>query len=199
MQDSFDSRMKGNSPVSTKSNSDKGWMFCSIALLVILIGAGVFGGIIMAKGNRDTNRLSEVEQQLKEKEAKIEELEKASGDQDAPVDKQPAKIDYLGLGKVINGYDFGAKNIEYSPTGKYLVVIAGVSDGPNGSGYAGVWYKSTESGSTWKELQSGQGFSDCSEYSEDEKNLMDEFKSLDDQLGSRYIGCYESGEKVFPE
>ena len=35
----------------------------------------MFAGVIIAKGNRDTNKLSEVEQQVKEKDQKITDLE----------------------------------------------------------------------------------------------------------------------------
>ena len=209
MQDSFDSRMKGNSPVSTKSNSDKGWMFCSIALLVILIGAGVFGGIIIAKGNRDTNRLSEVEQQLKEKEAKIEELEKANGDtvnepaadpdgsQGAPGGSSlNLTVDYAKLQKLVGNGTITPLNIEYSADDEYLVVIADVAE-TNG-GFAGVWYKSTAAGSSWKELEAGHQAGACSNYSDAQKELMNKFKTLDDKLGSDYIGCYESDGSFYP-
>ncbi|MBO4855429.1 hypothetical protein J5500_03440 [Candidatus Saccharibacteria bacterium] len=76
MPDSFDARMQGQTPESVKQKSGKGWMICSIILAILLIGGGVFAGMIIMKGDRDTNRLSEVEQQLKEKDEKIAELEK---------------------------------------------------------------------------------------------------------------------------
>ena len=87
MEDSFEARMQGHTPESIRSKkSGKGWMICSIVLIVIMIVAGVFGGMIIMKGNRDTNRLSEVEQQLKEKEEKITELEQQIDQQKAVTD-----------------------------------------------------------------------------------------------------------------
>ena len=76
MQDSFDARMQGQTPETVRPKSKKGWMICSIVLIFILVGVCVFGGMIIMKGDRDTNRLAEVEQQLKEKDDKIAELEK---------------------------------------------------------------------------------------------------------------------------
>ena len=54
----------------SRSKAGKGWMICAIILAVVLVAGGTFAAIIIAKGNRDTNRLSEVEAQLKEKETK---------------------------------------------------------------------------------------------------------------------------------
>ena len=76
MQDSFNARMQGQSPASiTKQKTGKGWMILSVILFILLIGGGVFAGMIIVKGNRDTNKLSEVENELQEKDAKIAELE----------------------------------------------------------------------------------------------------------------------------
>ncbi len=84
MQDSFEARMNGQAPTPapapTKQKSGKGWKVFSIILLFLLVGGGVFAGMIIVKGNRDTNRLSEVENELEEKNTKITELEKKTKD-----------------------------------------------------------------------------------------------------------------------
>ena len=49
MQDSFDARMQGQAPASVKPvKSSKGWMVCSIILIILLIGVCVFGYMIGA-------------------------------------------------------------------------------------------------------------------------------------------------------
>ena len=59
-----------------QAKSNKVWMISTIILAFVLVVGGTFAAMIIIKGNRDTNRLSEVEQLLKEKDAKIAELEK---------------------------------------------------------------------------------------------------------------------------
>ena len=75
--------------------------------------------MIILKGDRDTNRLSEVENQLKEKEAKIEELEKSGEKTNLPT------IDIKSLTKTD---DFDFRKMEFTKDGKYLYVISDVTE-----------------------------------------------------------------------
>ena len=201
MQDSFDARMQGQAPASVKPvKSSKGWMVCSIILIILLIGVCVFGGMIIMKGDRDSKRLADVESQLKEKEAKIEELEKAK-----QTDKQnttdPIVIDYAGLKKLTatdsNKATLSLGKLEFTKDGKYIYAIGSVSS--EGASYTGTWYKSVEKGAGWKLLQSGQALGDCSNLSDEAKTFMKEYKYIDDDLLSRYIGCTQADGSVFPE
>ena len=205
-QDSFDARLQGQKPESiAKAKTGKGWMICSIVLLVILIGVSVFGGMIIAKGNRDTNRLSEVEAQLKEKDAKIAEIEKAepAGGQEISNDtKDVATIDFAGLRKITateygSGATLSVGKLEYTKDGKYIYAIAGV-----GSQYgsdAGVWYRSAAAGSSWKLLNRGQATGDCSLLSDEVKSSMKEDKSIEDDMPSKYLACKQADGSTFPE
>ena len=199
MQDSFDARMKGNVPETVKPKSSKGWMICSFILLAILIGGGVFAGMIIMKGDRDTNRLSEVEQQLKEKEDRIAELEK---NEQTTEGQKTLSIDYAGLRKLThteNG-DKGTLSItklDITKDGKYFYAIGGVS--VEGTSSAGVWYKEVEESASWKSLNGGQAIGSCSALSEEAKEFMGNYKYIDDDLSSKYLACKQEDGTIFPE
>ena len=186
MQESTDMNMV--TPAVEKPKASKGWMIVSIILIIILIGVCVFGGMIILKGDRDTNRLSEVESQLKEKEAKIEELEKSGEKINLPT------IDIKALTKTD---DFDFRKMEFTKDGKYLYVISDVTE--EIGGYVGIWYKSTEEGSEWKKLQAGNGFTDCADVTDEQKQFMQDYKYIDDDLDSQFLGCLNADGTTFPE
>ena len=94
-----------------QAKSNKVWMISTIILAFVLVVGGAFAAMIIIKGNRDTNRLSEVEQLLKEKDAKIAELEKknqskttpaynSEDDEEEDVDEESEDVDESGEGVV---------------------------------------------------------------------------------------------------
>ena len=174
MQDSFDARMQGQTPATVKpAKSGKGWMILSIVLLVVMIAGGVFAGMIIMKGNRDTNRLSEVENQLKEKEAKIEELEKAkTSAEEKAKEAQAVAIDAAAeeLTNLITknkqyGPSIVLKELKTTSDGKYLYAIAGDTTGQ------GVYFKEIENGK-WTFVNGGHAVSACSEISAEGLEFM---------------------------
>lgn len=76
-----------------QAKSNKVWIICTIVLAIVLVAVGIFAAIAMANGSRDADRLSEVERQLKEKDAKIAELEKKNQNKVTPADSDDDKDD----------------------------------------------------------------------------------------------------------
>lgn len=187
-----------NSEPNTKSG--KSWMICSIILLVILIIGGAFAAMIIAKGNRDTNRLADVEQQLKEK---ISQLEKADGDEQEEMSDRLTQIDIEGLKKVAGvssdkGLYLSINKLEFTNDGKYLYAIGSIS--ASGFGGAGVWYKSTTSDAKWQTIVKGaQAVGDCSNYSKEVLDFMKDYSYIDDDLPSRCLACRQADGSIFPE
>lgn len=182
--------------------SSKAWMVISIVLMVILIGLAVFEVFVFSKSNGDADKIADLEKQLSEKTAKIEEIEKektAVEEKAEEAEKTSNLIEIAKLKKLIGAdSSFMPIKIEYTKDGKYLYAIADVVHVNTGS--AGVWYKSTAAGSEWKELQSGHALGLCANYTEEAKKFMETYKYIDDDLGSKYLGCYEdtAGTKIFP-
>ena len=192
-----------NAKKAANTKSGKSWMICSIILLVILIIGGAFAAMIIAKGNRDTNRLADVEQQLKEKEEKISQLEKADGDEQEEMSDRLTQIDIEGLRKVAGvssdeGLYLSINKLEFTNDGKYLYAIGGV--GASGTGGAGVWYKSTTSDAEWQTIVKGaQAVGDCSNYSKEVLDFMKDYSYIDDDLPSGYLACRQADGSIFPE
>ena len=192
-----------NAKKAANTKSGKSWMICSIILLVILIIGGAFAAMIIAKGNRDTNRLADVEQQLKEKEEKISQLEKADGDEQEEMSDRLTQIDIEGLKKVAGvssdeGLYLSINKLEFTNDGKYLYAIGGIS--ASGFGGAGVWYKSTTSDAEWQTIVKGaQAVGDCSNYSKEVLDFMKDYSYIDDDLPSGYLACRQADGSIFPE
>ena len=201
MSSMVDANYNANEAANTKSG--KSWMICSIILLVILIIGGAFAAMIIAKGNRDTNRLADVEQQLKEKEEKISQLEKVGGDGQEEMSDRLTRIDMAGLKKVAGvssneGVYLTINKLEFTNDGKYLYAIGGV--GTSGTGGAGVWYKSTTSDAEWQTIVKGaQAVGDCSNYSKEVLDFMKDYSYIDDDLPSGYLACRQADGSIFPE
>ena len=189
-------------PTEVQPKTGKAWMIISIILMVMLIGLAVFEIFVFSKSSGDADKIADLEKQLSEKTAKIEEIEKektAAEEKATETEKTSNLIEIAKLKKLIGvDYSFMPIKIEYTKDGKYLYAIADVSYG--NSGNAGVWYKSTAAGSEWKELQAGQSLGMCTQYTDEAKKFMETYKDIDNDLGSKYLGCYEdtAGTKIFP-
>nr|MCR4753632.1 hypothetical protein [Candidatus Saccharibacteria bacterium] len=201
MSSMVDANYNAKEAANTKSGNS--WMICSIVLLVILIIGGAFAAMIITKGSRDTNRLADVEQQLKEKEEKISQLEKADGDEQEEMSDRLTRIDIEGLKKVAGissdeDVYLTINKLEFTNDGKYLYAIGGV--GASGTGGAGVWYKSTTSDAEWQTIVKGaQAVGDCSNYSKEVLDFMKDYSYIDDDLPSGYLACRQADGSIFPE
>ena len=195
MQDSFDARMQGQVPEVVKRKSSKGWMICSVILLFIMIGGGIFAGTIIAKGDRDTNKLSEVEQQIKEKDDKIAELEKkieslsnpTDGDTDA--DKEASPSDGTTIDKedaVKSELDTLIKNKEGGSSYTYKINKFGLTKDQKyyyafftisytgGTNDSMVYYRAAQGG-TWKYMNGGHAVSSCTDFDADVLSFMKQY------------------------
>lgn len=192
MEDSFEARLAGHTPepVNLKEKSGKGWMICSIVLLVLLIGVGVFAGILFFnKGDDGKAKIAELEGQIKEKDEKIKECEEAAAkakDCDTPDSKDDTKTEPVVQKDVINvdfdGLRAAAKQIDGDITsytdivikmaegGKYIVADGSVAT--VGSGYELYMYKENKAGATWKELFGTQAAIPCSSLTQTQKDVF---------------------------
>ena len=192
MEDSFEARLAGHTPepVNLKEKNGKGWMICSIILLVFLIGVGVFAGILFFnKGDDGKAKIAELEDQIKEKDEKIKECEEAAAkakDCDASdskdntktepvVQKDVINIDFDGLkaaAKQTDGdlTDYSDIVIKMSENGKYIVAFGSVST--VGSGYELYMYRENKAGGTWKELLGTQAAITCSSLTQTQKDVL---------------------------
>ena len=186
-----------------KAKSNKGWMISTIVLLVLLVGFGVFGGLIMAKGNRDTNDLADVRAELEEKNNKIAELEAKIKEADSAQGLNGFDLNgagmakTLGLGRVESSTNAETSltriyDIKVSKDGKYLYADVGGFTGA--AGFRTIVYRALP-GTEWKSLGVPRSsISDCKDYSKvaleilmdygrtDEKCQPDNWKPGDDMV-----------------
>ena len=179
----------------TKKKCGAGWKFATIFFLLLAVaGCGATAYLFFNNGKTELmGRTIESYDTGKKEESSTAKT--------APVVENtekfdPAKyiIDVATLNKVTNDPYLKVKKLEFSEDGKYLIAL--MTD----SNAAGVWYKSLDGG-TWTLLEGGQTFSLCSEYTDEQKKLMESFKTFDDDLGSKYIGCFldTSATTTYPE
>ncbi len=201
MEDSFENRLAGQTPVQEKKKSGKGWMIGFFVTLVLLIGVGVFAGILFFnKGDDGKAKIAELENAIKEKDEKIKECEEsaaAAKDCDASDTKDDTKTEPTVQKDVINidfdGLKAAAKQIDGDLTsytdivikmaegGKYI--IASGSVGTTGSGYELFMYKENKAGATWKELYGTQAEIPCSSLNQEQKNVFHGVENCVDDEG----------------
>ena len=189
MEDAFDLGEEKKTR-KKKSKNAKQWMICSIVLAAVLLVGGAFAGMIIIKGNRDTNRLSEVEQQVKEKdqkiadlESKISELEQKIKDAETANTAAGQKVDYVDLADMLRqkGTSINVMLSGITPDKEYYYVAGSIID-KNGFGGYEFYYKEAKEGAEWQLLYGGQGAPDCSKFTAEQKALIDKYFSAQAQL-----------------
>jgi hypothetical protein len=193
MEDSFEARLAGQKPVQEKKKSGKGWMISFIITLVLLIGVGVFAGILFFnKGDDGKAKIAELEDQIKEKDEKIKEKDEkikeceesaaAAKDCDASdtktestVQKDVINIDFDGLKAAVKQIDGNMTSytnivIKMAEGGKYI--IADGSVGTTGNGYELYMYKENKAGATWKKLYDTQAEISCDLLEQTQKDIF---------------------------
>ena len=190
MEDSFEARLAGQKPVTEKKKSSKGWMICSIIALVLLVGVGVFAGILFF--NKDDSKVANLEKTVEEKDAKIAELE--NGDSADTKCKSSTTDDSTDGGttnatatEVINVdmntlktaakqtdslKDYTGIVLKMSEGGKYI--IAGgqaVEDAETGDYYL-YMYKENKVNASWNKLYGTQAEIPCSSLTEAQKDIF---------------------------
>lgn len=215
MEDSFDARLNGEyKPPRAEKKGGKGWMITSIILLVLLIGAGTFAGIMLLSNNNNGDKMLASEKQVAEKDAKISELEKTISEKDAEIatlknasvtpggNTETAKkysdfkLDLAGLMKLINKDNKDYPGIvsktldlvkaEFTSDDKYLILATQIIEGE--TGYAGVYYKEVGANTSWKALHEGHQFP-CAIASAEAKKFSETYKSFDSGLDSNWVQC----------
>ena len=180
---------------ASQSNTNKGWMIGAITLAVVLIVGGAFAAMIIAKGNRDTNRLSEVETELKDKETKIEELEKQISKTPAGAAEDRVSVDIDSIKEIIAANEkIPVEKIILNSTiittqGEQKNIVLGTSVGVKGSsGFYTIYYKENTPGSEWKKVSTHHQLT-CSSLSANQKAILkDLFYCVDEDMNTKVIG-----------
>ncbi len=194
--------------VQPTKKGGKGAVIGMIFFALVAVGLGVWVAILLlnppkssntgggSSDNGDSNVAKECDSNKDEDEKKTDDKtdEKTK---DATFDYDASKINYADAAKAIDAKAIlQPEKIEYTKDGKYLYIIGNVTQGVGGM--AAVLYRDNKEGGVWKVLQSGQVFGSCDDYSSSEKEFMENYKYIDDDLESKYVGC-KDGDKVFPE
>lgn len=199
MEDSFENRLAGHTPepVNQKRKSGKGWMICFFITLVLLIGVGVFAGILFFnKGDDGKAKIAELEDQIKEKDEKIEKCEEtpvADTKCDTP-DSTPTSassdiinFDYTALKnaakKADDLTDYTDIKISMYDDKKYIIAGGQANDGGY-SGYYLYMYKENKDGAAWKKLAGTQNVLQCSELTQEQKTAAHGILSCADESGT---------------
>ena len=177
-----------------KKKCGAGWKFATVFFLLLAVaGCGAAAYLFFTNGKTELmGRTVESYETGKKKSSKSAN----SSTKNEEFDAEKNLIDVATLNKVTSDPALKVKKLEYSADGNYLIAFM-----TDSSAY-GIWYKKVEKGSTWTMLQGGQALTGCSDYTEEQKKLMNEFKTFDDDLDSNYIGCYPDETKpntTYPE
>ena len=171
-----------------------GWKIATVLFLLLAVaGCGTAAYLFFTDGK--TNIMGRTIESYETGKKKDSKTPSVNTSEEEKFDAEKNLIDVATLNKVTDDPGLRVEKLEYSTDGKYMIALM-----TDSNAYS-VWYKKVEKGSTWTMLQGGQAFASCSDYTEEQKNLMTEFKTFDDDLGSRNIGCYpdESQTSIFPE
>ena len=197
-------------PVTTgpkaKKKGGAGWKLATVFFfLLAAAGCGATAYLFFNNGKTElmgrviTSQEKGKAEQAKTAPSNVPEVEPAG----AAFDFETSDLNYLGLAKLVGSdKNIVPKKINYTKDGKYVYVIAAVLPvGSEGAGaYYGVWYRENKKGSSWQQLQFGQDFMRCDALTDENKKFMEDYKYIDDDLGSKYIGCYaDANNTMFPE
>ena len=185
-----------------KKKGGAGWKFATVFFLLLAI-AGCGAAAYLFFNNGKTEFLGRVVTS-ETKEASAKNTAKKPADEtieDSSFDFDANTIDYSGVKKLVSNDELIVPLVlDYTKDGKYVYLIGDIYSAGSG-GYAATFYRENKQGATWSVLQSGQAFTLCSNYTEAQKKFMSDYKYIDDNLNSKYVGCYESEgtESVYPE
>jgi len=216
MQDSFNQTPQGEAPKEIKTKSSKGWMICSIVLIVLLIGVSIFCGVLIAEKNNDAKRIEEMEQRFSKEMDKISEegqkIEEKGAEIDEKVkdalnddddDEDGNEVDdeddvkreldlYIMAQEAKNGLNYTYKINKFSLTQDkkyyYAYITVTVKDGGS---HSSVEYRAA-SGGKWANINGGQAVTPCAELSEKSLNFM---KNYGKEV-KNYMQCSDANGKV---
>jgi hypothetical protein len=180
-----------------KKKGGAGWKFATVFFLLLAVaGCGVAAYLFFNDGKTSLlNRV--ITSQTKEEYDKSKTQKPTQSVEDPKFDFEANAINYSGATKLLNpNASLSPIKLEYTKDGKYTYIIGDVAEGVGG--FAIVLYKENKKDGEWKILQGGHTFTTCDQYTDEQKKFMKDYKYIDDDLSSKYIGCYE-GETSFPE
>ena len=164
-------------------------IFAFLAVVLAILGCGSAAYLMFSDGK--TELLGRTVVSSKSGSEKDKQTQTPDSEDDGDDAISYPDIDYVSLRKLVGEENlFSPIKIGFDDDGEYIVVIANLATGTDFN-KNGVWYKSVEDESPWKELQvNAQPVAPlCHEFSDEQKELMEKFDSLDDDLDDQYIGC----------
>ena len=201
MEDSFEARLAGQAPVQEKKKSGKGWKICSIVTLVLLIGVGVFAGILFF--NKDDSKVANLQKKIDEKDAKIAELEEKQEAEptetkcdtpdtpDTPVSNTTTQTGVIDVdinelksaAKKADGLkDFTDIVFKMSESKKYIIAGGQAVEYAEAGGFYLYMYKENKAGASWNKLYGTQAGISCSALNQTQKDVFHGVENcLDDE------------------
>lgn len=182
-----------------KKKGGAGWKLATVFFLLLAV-AGCGAAAYLFFNNGKTELMGRViTSEAKEKNAENKSDKPNQTVEEPNFDLDANTIDWTGLTKQVASGLFVPKALDYTKDGKYIYAVGDVWEGSYG--YAATFYKENKKGGAWTLLQSGHSFITCDKYDEAQKKFMKDYKYIDDDLGTRYVGCFENetGETVYPE
>lgn len=201
MEDSFENRLAGHTPepVNKKQKSGKGWMICFFITLVLLIGVGVFAGILFFnKGDDGKAKIAELEGQIKEKDEKIEKCEETpvadtNCDTSEPTDtNSTAQADVINVD--LNNLKNAAKKsdglkdytdivLKMAEGGKYIIAGGQAVEDAAAGGFYLYMYKENKADASWSKLFGTQAEIPCSSLNQAQKDVFHGVENCVDDEG----------------
>ena len=183
-----------------KKKSGAGWKLTTVFFLLLAVaGCGAAAYLFFNDGK--TELMGRVVTSQTKEAAKNDSSKPASEIIENPsFDFDSSKIDYSGITELLPERNLLVPFVvDYTKDGKYMYAIGDVYVGS--STYAATFYRENKKDAEWQILQSGQTFVSCDEYTDAQKKFMKDYKYIDDDLSSKYVGCYEDAdaETVYPE
>ena len=201
-----------------KETTGKGWMICSIVLFVAVIALTV---VVATTGVKSTsgegsNRVAELEQQVKEKDAKIAELQggdidsidedtnseienlkKQIEEKDAKIanlestqasgSSAPVSVNISDIQAVVKDEGLTLSEVKIMKYSDSSYVVAGAqASNKEGYGHYQYFYKENTNGGTWKKVLGTQGEIRCSSLEDWQKQALKGVESCVNDDGSNY-------------
>lgn len=186
-----------------KYKTSKGAVFSAVFFALVAAGLGVWIAILLLNPTKCNDTKNANDSNGDKAYTTCEPMHESQSTALDDDKEEAVPFDYAGAQAVVRANVAQSAmlspiKIDYTKDGKFIYIIGNISEGV--SSQAAILYRENVKGGVWAELQSGQTFGDCNGYSDTAKKFMSDYKYIDDDLDSKYIGCNDSGTgKTFPE
>lgn len=206
-----------NTPAApAKKSGGKGWKVAAIIFALIAFTLGCLVAYLIITDTKIEFAGRVISSENKEEKKTNNPSTPSNNTPDAPIDNElkfdydNLKIDYKGLVEVADApykaeghsVNINVWKIDITKDGKYYYAVTEQSAyGSMASDGMFTYFREAKNGSKWQLIQGGQSAPYCSEMTEATKKLISEYKYIDDDLGTRSIGCHKSPEDMnfYPE